>query len=113
MEALIFGNASYKYIDNIIVLFDTSGISSINKVATESEREKVLCEMLPDRVRIDYMRFIKGGFYSGDNYDIFYSKIKKSKIGHISYFMSVMLVKLLSLFKRNLRFVKDFPLLLR
>ena len=113
MQALIFDNSSYKYLDTVVVLFETSGVSSTNVHLVEIEREMVLREIVPDRIRLDYLRFLNGKEYSGDLYDRFFAKVKKYSIGRIIYTFSVLVVRLLSLFKKNLRYVKAYPLFIK
>jgi glycosyltransferase involved in cell wall biosynthesis len=113
MQVVVIDNATYRYLDEVIVLFETSGISSVNKTAVEIERKKVLDEMLPDRIRIDYMRFINGSGYSDDCYDRLFVKIKKSHVGRIVYTAVVLITKTLSLFKKSFTYAQDYPLTIK
>lgn len=113
MQSLIFDNASYRYLDAIIVLFETSGISSTNIESVELERESVIRELVPERIRIDYLRFLNGGLYSSDSYDSFFVKVKKSSAGRLVYTLSVLTLRLLSFFKKGLRYANKYPLFLK
>ena len=113
MQALIFDNASYRYLDTTIVLFETSGISSTNIESVELERESVIRELVPERIRIDYLHFLNGEFYSDDIYDRFFVKVKKSSAGRVVYTLSVLVLRLLSFFKKSLSYANKYPLFLK
>lgn len=54
IEALIFNDCSFFYIDTIVVDVDMTGISNTNKQLNEQERQSVLKELLPERISQDY-----------------------------------------------------------
>lgn len=51
------GDATTRYIDVLISVFDCNGISSINNNLCEAEREMVLKDLVPARILNDYMVF--------------------------------------------------------
>ena len=55
--AVGLNNETVKYIDVDLVYFDMSGISSTNTTLTKEERRKVLTELLPASILIDYERW--------------------------------------------------------
>lgn len=57
IEVLIFQNHSFKNINIIIADFDDSGISNSHYSINKYERNKVLTEMLPERIYKDYILF--------------------------------------------------------
>ncbi len=54
VEALIFDNCSFYYVDMIVVDVDMSGISNTNIELDRKEREKVLRDLFPPRILMDY-----------------------------------------------------------
>lgn len=58
LQALGLGNATYRYIDLMISVFDGSGISETQGALVEKERELVLKDLLPERILKDYLSFL-------------------------------------------------------
>lgn len=110
MQALIIGNASYTHLNLIITDFDTSGVSATNKVLVERERAQVLKELFPERIRKDYLHFIHGSEYTDDDYDRFFRRIKDFTYGKWVYKVAVLLLRFISLFRKNMRFAEEFPI---
>lgn len=54
IEALVLDNCSFYYINTIVVDVDMKGISNTNFELDKKERERVLKELLPERVLMDY-----------------------------------------------------------
>lgn len=54
IEALVFDNCSFYYVDTMVVDVDMKGISNTNISLDKKERESVLQELLPERVLKDY-----------------------------------------------------------
>lgn len=54
LEAIILKNCSIRYIDEFIVKFDTTGVSTSNPDKMWKEKEQVLSEMFPPRILADY-----------------------------------------------------------
>ena len=54
IEALVYENSSFYYTDIIVVDVDMTGISNTNSELDAEERRKVLKELLPERVLLDY-----------------------------------------------------------
>lgn len=57
VECLIFRQCSYAHLDVIVVQYDQTGISSVNRELYEKERELILHSLLPDRIYADYIYF--------------------------------------------------------
>jgi len=57
IENLIVDNCSYEIIDNIIVDYDLTGISSIHSEERNNERQIVLNDLFPERIAQDYEFF--------------------------------------------------------
>ncbi len=109
LQVIIQQGCSYKIVDHIISEFDTHGISATNRDLCKQEREKVLKELFPARVLIDYLQFTKGGGYQDTDYDRFYIKLKEYHYGYRIYSVNVLLVRFLSLFKKSAKFASSFP----
>lgn len=113
IESLIFGDASYKYVDVHVSDYDCNGISSRNRDYCQLERERVYRELLPSRVLQDYFNFTKGGGYKDTPYDKFYVKLRDYKYGRILYSLNNASMRVVSLFRKGARFVRGFPLVLK
>lgn len=57
IQQIILNNCSFRNTDIIVADYDISGISSNNLNLDKSERQKVLKELLPNRILLDYERF--------------------------------------------------------
>ena len=51
-------NVKVEYVDKIVSEFDMTGISNQNEKLLLYEREKVISELLPESIRVDYLFFI-------------------------------------------------------
>lgn len=109
IQALILDNAPYKLIDNIITDFDCEGVSGTNLTLVHSEREKVLRELLPQRVTIDYFQFNNGSGYSDTTYDRFFVRLRDFKYAKVIYSIDVTIMKVVAVFRKGARFVREFP----
>ena len=110
IQTIILANASYKLVDIIVADFDTEGISTSQKSVGDFERVKVLNELFPERVLLDYVTFEKGDGYQNTNYDRFYIKLRDYHFAPIIYTLSVLLVRFFSIFKKSAGFAKTYPL---
>ncbi|HEY5585518.1 MAG TPA: glycosyltransferase family 2 protein [Ruminiclostridium sp.] len=59
VDVLVFRNCTFRNVDTVVTMYDTTGISSTNKEALLSERTRVLKDMLPERIYSDYTRYAK------------------------------------------------------
>ena len=109
VQAVVLGNSSYRYIDDIISYYDCNGLSSMNRDESFVERDKVLQELFPERVLLDYRRFMDGQGYEDTTYDKFYIKLRDYKYGRVLYSLNVLILKIVSLVMPGARFVRFFP----
>lgn len=109
IQAIIMENCTYGIIDMIAVDFDTNGISAKHKNIVLTEREVVLKQLLPHRVYIDYFQEINGVNYTDTNYDKLFIEIRKRNYRKVIYFMTVLLMRFLALFKKSAHFIKRYP----
>lgn len=111
IQTLIYENASYKFIETIVSNFDTNGISSQNTALVMSEREQVLKELLPERIRLDYFKFVNGQGYQENSYDQFFVQTRKyPQYAKLVYSISVIIMRLISVFKRGAQYACNFPI---
>lgn len=110
IQELILKNASFRILNTVVACFDSTGISSQNIRLVEKERNLVLNELLPNRIRIDYLRFINGSDYKQTTYDEFFRKLSRYKYSKYIYSISVLFVRLISFFKKSAAFAFDYPI---
>lgn len=111
IQSLVFRNASYKFIDITVSNFDVSGISSTNAALVMDERQSVLAELLPERIRLDYLRFTNGKGYQEDCYDRFFIHTRKyPQYAKIIYTISVLLMRIIAFFKKGALYARKFPI---
>lgn len=111
IQALIYENASYKFIETIVSNFDTNGISSQNTALVMSERELVLKVLLPERIRLDYFKFANGRGYQENSYDQFFIQTRKyPQYAKLIYSISVFTMRIISIFKTGAQYSRNFPL---
>lgn len=110
LQAVVFMRCSCKKIEKIITIFEDNGISSQNMALCNEERLKVLQALLPNAVFADYFKFTSGMEYTGDNYELFFTQLKPYKYSKFVYLISVLIVRLISVFKTSALFSRKFPL---
>jgi glycosyltransferase involved in cell wall biosynthesis len=54
VQAIIEDNCTVSYVDEIVAIFDTGGVSTANPVKMWQEKEAVLNRMFPSRILLDY-----------------------------------------------------------
>ena len=108
LQTLILDNVSYKLIDRDISYFDQTGISSTRPLKVEEERRKVLDELIPPRITLDYLQFTQGGGYQNTDYDRFYIKIRKYRYVKVLYKLNVLTIRFIAIFRKGARFAREF-----
>ena len=111
-ETLILDGADYQYLDRIITVYDENGLSSTHGEIGEKEKLQVLKEHFPERVVADCFAFAHGKGYDGSLYDRFFIHMKGFRFGRLLYTLDVAVMKFASLFFKNAKFAKSFPLTL-
>lgn len=109
LQEVILNNCTYKIVDTIVSDFDCEGISSQNRDLCAAEREKVMKELLPERVLLDYYKSINGQGYEETPYDKFFLKLRDYNYGKVIYTMSVLLMKFVAIFRKGARFSRNYP----
>lgn len=110
LQAVVFKGCSCKKIEIIITSFEDEGLSSSNIECCNNERIDVLKKMLPKAIFADYFKFTSGLEYKSGSYEMFYSRLQPYKYGKVIYMISVLGVRLISVFKKSARFARNFPL---
>ena len=95
IQALIFGECSYKVVPRTIVDFDTTGISANNTH--------------PSRVLADYFSNLHGSSYTDTPYDKLFIEIRQRKYRQPIYRFVVTLLRFVALFVSSARFVRNYP----
>lgn len=97
LQVIVLDQCTYKIVDTVVSDFEEGGLSA-NRQKCNVEREKVLRELLPTAILMDYKRFENGRNYSDDVYDSFYSDLKKNnrRCANLIYRCTVLLLKPLS-----------------
>lgn len=111
LQSIIIEGCSYNIINFIITDFLEGGISCSNRFLLETERQSVFEDLFPNSIRLDYVRFLNGGGYDETTYDKFFINLKSYKYSRIIYTLSVLMVRIISLFKPSAKFARKFPLL--
>lgn len=106
IQVLIKDDVTYKAIDEVVSIFDLSGISSTNIELCRKENAVVLKELFSDRILVDYRNQYDGWE------NCLYNGIKTSKYRKHIYTLNVLVLKLMSIFKKD-SWVSKFPLRLK
>ena len=108
LQVLILDNASYRLIDRDIAYFDQTGISSTKPLLVEEERRKVLDNLIPPRITLDYLQYTQGTGYQNTDYDRFYIKMRRYRYGKVMYRLNVLTMRFIAIFRKGARFARDF-----
>lgn len=108
LQVLIIDNVSYQLVDRDISYFDQTGISSTRPLQVEEERRKVLGELIPPRVTLDYLQFTQGSGYQNTDYDRFYIKMRKYRYGKVLYKLNVLTMRFIAIFRKGARFAREY-----
>lgn len=101
--SLVLNDATYKAVEDIICEYDTTGISQ-NIVKLQEETEFVFHQLFSKRVLEMITRHVKGI----SNEEKLYVMIRHSRLHKSVYNVLVGLLKILSLFKKNECWIKEF-----
>lgn len=110
LQAIILDNVDYRFIDRIVALFDTTGISSTNKTLSDNERKKILEELFPSRILRDYFTFQHGKSFEDTCYENFFQEFKTYRLGGLIYSISVIIMRFLSPFISTARLSHKYPI---
>lgn len=109
LQVIVLDQCTYKIVDTVVSDFEEGGLSA-NRQKCNVEREKVLRELLPTAILMDYKRFENGRNYSDDAYDSFFSDLKKNnrRFANLVYKCAVLFIKPLSYIFKSLIFSRHF-----
>ena len=106
IQTLIYDNLPYKKLDNIIAVYDLSGISTVNYQLDRIERESVLKNDFPIHV-YNYCQEVNSGYENR-----LYNIIKDSKYHRIVYSILVLCFKIYAIAKKD-SCIRNFPLIIK
>lgn len=110
LQALILDNCSYLKVPVTVVNYDIEGFSANNPVLSKLECDSVLEELLPKRVLQDYGRKMRGELYGETLYDKLFVEIRGRNYKKVVYSVSVVLLRIISIFKKSASFINHFPI---
>ena len=113
LQALIYDNCSYSAIDVDVVNYDVNGLSSNNRAFSDYEYARVLEELIPERIRMDYGRQSFGVLYGDTDYEKFFFEVGKRNYKNLIYSVSVFILRFFSFFKKSASFSRIFSLKLK
>lgn len=100
LECLIINNGSYKSINQPIALYDTCGISSLNKKELANERFEILSALIPERILNDYRASLESKLYR---------ILTEHRLHKFFYTLTLFPFKIASLFSSKYKWAKTFP----
>lgn len=103
LQTLVLDNCTYKGIDMFISVYDVSGLTYSNYEFFGKERIMVVEQMFPVRVLDDIKELCEGKTWE----DKLYIGIKKSRYHKLLYRMNVILMKIMTSYKKS--WINDFP----
>ena len=106
IQTFVFENCTYKPIDCFITIFNTNGISLTNDMLRCQENEMVLKEIIPERILMDYLKYNNGWERE------LYNKIILSRLHRYMYTLNVLIIRILSIFRKKSYWIKRYPLFL-
>lgn len=108
LQSLILDNCSYQAVDIDIADYDLTGLSSLNSLACEQEYARVLEELFPLRIRLDYGRKKLGSLYGDSPYNKLFAEIGRRNWRKPIYRLVRRALLCLSPFIKSARFVREF-----
>ena len=109
IQALILDNCSYQAVNVDVVNSDINGFSATNPVLSRLEYDKVLEELIPQRIRLDYGRKYKGELYGDTWYDKLFIEIRNRKYKRPIYTLVTCLLRVIAIFHKSAKFIKLYP----
>lgn len=103
LQTLILDNCTYKGVDVFVVVYDVGGYTNSNRDSFLKERNAVAQQMFPSRVLDDIKELCEGKTWE----DKLYIGIKKSRYHKLLYRMNVILMKIMTFYKKS--WINDFP----
>lgn len=109
LSNIVLKGCSYQSVDVDIVDYDITGYSARNRLASEQEWQKVLAEMLPERILLDYGRETSGALYGSSAYERFFLETGRRNWRRPVYRMVRGMLSLLGTLVPSARFARQFP----
>ena len=109
LSNIVLKGCSYQSVDVDIVDYDITGYSARNRLASEQEWQKVLAEMLPERILLDYGRDASGPLFGSAAYEKMFVEIGRRNWRRPVYRMVRGMLSLLGTLVPSARFARQFP----
>lgn len=109
VQALVQANCSYEAVDVAVVSYDVTGLSAQNPERSRLEYARMLEELIPERIRVDYAKQQRGALHQDTAYDRLFAELRNRRYARIVYRFTHLFLRMCSLFKPSARFVKSFP----
>ena len=109
LSQLVLKGCSYQAVDVDIVDYDITGYSARNRLASGQEWQKVLAEMLPERILLDYGRETSGALYGNSAYERFFLETGRRNWRRPVYRLVRSALSLLGIIVPAARFARQFP----
>ena len=109
LQALILDNCSYQNLDIDIAEYDITGFSSRNRLETRLEYDRVLEELIPERIRKDYGTRQKGALYGDGQFEKMFYDIGTRNFRKPVYKLVNGLLRAVALLSPRARFIRKFP----
>ena len=106
IECLVLNNGTYKALEPIIALYDTSGLSSLNKDLLQQEKCQILSAIIPNRILTEYNQY----YHQASFEERLYRIITKNRLHKIFYSINILPFKILSFFSNTSKWAKKFPI---
>ena len=110
LQAFITENCTYKPLHFIVANYDITGFSAQNRTLSELEYKKVLEEIIPYRIRVDYGKKREGLLYGDDFYSKLFFEIKKRRYKKIIYLICTIFLYCISIFRKSAKFIRNYPI---
>ena len=109
VQALILENCSYEAIPVDIADYDITGFSAQNRTVSRLEYAKVLEELIPERIRLDYGTIKQGALYGDSPYEKLFAEIGLREYRKPVYLIASLLLRFIAIFKKSASFIRNFP----
>lgn len=110
VQAFLLENCSYTHINQTIVKYDISGLSSTNPTLARFEHSCMLEELVPLRILQDYGVAKNGALYRCSIYDKLFIEIRARNYSKLVYTATTILLRLIALFKKSAKFIRLYPI---
>lgn len=109
VQMLIFREGTYRPIDVMIARYDWNGMSTVNYMDVNKEKQAELRKFFPEKVLQDYEHHVVGCTWE----EKLYIQVQKSRFHAVIYTFNVCLIRLMQAFRKGAFWIKDYPVRLK